>query len=563
MRASPATGVTPTAGGPSRSAEQAGYAPDHLIALVTRLAAGDRFAFDKLSPAAVLRRVQARMRECSVGSLSEYLSVLQRSADEVVTLRTRLVASGTTFFGNPNAWDFIERSVIPCVLARARPSRPLRVWIPHCGTGYEAYTIAMLLFEQATSAERRTDVQLFASDPDDRALQCARAGVVPWFAGRAIGRARLDRFFVVSRDGYRVKQDLRKMVVFVRHDLFCDLPFRHMDLICCRGFLEHLRPPARAEIARLLHQSLDDGGYLTLGTGEHVGKAAGPFQVVSRRWGVFRRSDGSAREAGVDGARPGTVGPARLASVVPGALATTNGDHANVAQMLRLMTMGKLAASLAHELSQPLSALANLLEACATHLRTGRATSEELLDLTNEASSQSHRAGRIVAHITRLLHDGERRVERCELRTIVRTAAELVRPTLLAQGIELHLLLGEVPLWGDLCRVEIEQVMVNLLQNSIDATIEGGGDRREIRVETSEIPPGHATVSIADTGSGIPAEVAARLFEPFFTTKADGFGMGLAICRSIVDAHDGRLWIDRKPAGDATRMCFSLPLSHA
>src|SRR5262249_18138874 len=207
---------------------------------------------------------------------------------------------------------------------------------------------------------------------------------------------------------------------------------------------------------------------------------------------VFRRSDGSAREAGVDRARPRTVGPARLASVVPGSLATTNGDHTNVARMLRLMTMGKLAATLAHELSQPLSALANLLEACATHLRTGRATSEELLDLTNEASSQSHRAGRIVGHITRLLHDGERRVERCELRTLVRTAAELVRPTLLAQGIELQLVLDEVPLWGDLCRVEIEQVMVNLLQNSIDAIIEGGGDRREIRLETSEISTGHA-----------------------------------------------------------------------
>src|SRR5262249_55203771 len=129
-------------------------------------------------------------------------------------------------------------------------------------------------------------------------------------------------------------------------------------------------------------------------------------------------------------------------------------DYRNLARMLRLMSMGKLAATLAHELSQPLSALANVLEACAIHLRTGGATPEELLDLTQQASSQSHRAGRIVAHITRLLHDGERRVERCELRTLIRTVAELLRPALLEQGIELRLVLGDVPLWGNLCRVE-------------------------------------------------------------------------------------------------------------
>src|SRR5262245_4600017 len=560
MRASPSTGLTLTPGGLSQSAEPESHAPDHLTALVTRLAAADWFAFDKISPAAVLRRVQGRMRECSVGSLPEYLSLLQRSADEVISLRTELVASGTTFFRNPEAWEFIERSVIPRLLYRTRPSRPLRVWIPHCGAGVEAYTMAMLLFEQATGPQRRREVQLFASDPDDRALRTARAGVVPWLAGKAIGRTRLDRFFVEARGGFRVEPELRKMVVFVKHDLFCDLPFRHMDLICCRGFLAFLRPPARAEIARLLHQSLDDGGYLILGPGELVG-ADGLFELVSRRWGVFRRRDGGALAAGVAGARSGTVGPARLTSLVPGALATTNGDHANVARMLRLMTMGKLAASLAHELSQPLSALANILEACATHLRNGGATSEELLDLTNDASSQSHRAGRIVAHITRLLHDAERRVERCELRTLVRTAAEIVRPTLVAQDIELLLALGDVALWGDFCRVEIEQVVVNLLQNAIDAIVEGGGNRRQIRVEASTTSAGHATVTVADTGSGIPAEVATRLFEPFFTTKADGLGMGLAICRSMVDAHGGGLWTDRKPDGDGTRMGFSLPLA--
>jgi signal transduction histidine kinase len=240
--------------------------------------------------------------------------------------------------------------------------------------------------------------------------------------------------------------------------------------------------------------------------------------------------------------------------------AKTN-DHGKLARMLRLMSMGKLAASLAHELSQPLSAVANLVEACSIHLRTGGATSEELLDLTRQASSQSQRASRIVAHISRLLHDGERRLERCELRTLVRTATELMRPTLREQGIELQLVLGQVPLWGTLCSVEIEQVVVNLLQNAIDAILEGGGDRRQIRVEASPTVDERATVSVSDTGRGIAGEVAERVFEPFFTTRPEGFGMGMAICRTILHAHGGRLWIDRKSDLGATRVCFSLPLA--
>ena len=528
---------------------------------VTRLAAADWFDFTHLSSATVQRRVEGRMRERSVRSVSEYLSLLQRSADEVATLRTELMANGTAFFRDPDVWSFLERRIIPRLLSRARPSRPLRVWIPHCGAGAEAYTMAMLLAEQMNDAQRATEVQLFASEPDDRAMQTARAGEIPRIAGMAIGPGRLARFFVESRHGYRVTKELRQMVVFARHDLLCDLPFLHMDLVCCRYLLTHLRPPARAEVARILHRSLDDGGHLILGRGEHVGHAVGLFEPVSRRWCVFRRSDGGRHEPGISSSGAGTPGPG-FASAIPNTLATTNGNRANVARMLRLMNMGKLAASLAHELSQPLSALANILEACATHLRTGGATSEELLDLTNEASSQSHRAGRIVAHMSRLLHDGERLVERCELRTLVRTAAELLRPTLVEHGIELQLVLGDVPLWGDLCRIEIEQVLVNLLQNAADAIVDGGGDHRLILVEMSESSNEHVTVGITDTGSGIPAGIATRLFEPFFTTKADGFGMGLAICRSIVDAHDGRLWIDREPDGDATRMCFSLPLSN-
>src|SRR5262249_11280264 len=186
-----------------------------------------------------------------------------------------------------------------------------------------------------------------------------------------------------------------------------------------------------------------------------------------------------------------------------------------------------------------------------------------LLDLSGQATSQSDRANRIIPHVTRLLHDGDRRVERCELRTLAATAAELVRPTLRQHGIELQLALGATPLRAEVCRVEVEQVLMNLLQNAVDAVIGNDLHQRRIRVELSPARGGFATITVADSGSGILDGMAEGIFEPFFTTKTEGFGMGLAICRSIAAAHGGRLWAERNVSPDVTRICFALPLADA
>jgi chemotaxis methyl-accepting protein methylase len=557
----PSIGVGPLAAVPNRPAEPEAHEDDALNAIVRLVTGGPWFDFACVRPAFLRRRVERRMGHHPAGSMSAYLTLLHRDPVEVDALRTDLLASGVWFFRDTRPWEFITQQIIPTLIDHAGRSRPVRVWVPFCGAGAEAYTLAMVILEQASAAGQDVPLQLFASDVDDRSLEQARAGSFPWITS-GVGAARLERFFIHDRHGYRVNKELRGSVVFARHDLFSDFPFSHIDLICCRYVFMHLRPSARVMATRRLAQALDDGGYLVLAPVEHLDDAAGPFEAVSKRYSVYRRMVRSSRTPIIHPV-PSNVGRTGepVPSMTPREPPSPDGladEDGRFAELLRLVTMGNLAASLAHELSQPVAAVANLLAACSVHVRRG-ATKAELLDLLRQASSQSDRAGSLIAHVARLLRSDERRIQRYELRDLITTGVDLLRPTLRRHDIELRLTLGRLPMHGDVCRIEIEQVVVNLLQNAVDAILENPGDRRWVRVEASQAPDGLTTVIVADSGRGIQADAGDRIFEPFFTTKRGGLGMGLAICRSIVAAHGGRLWADR--TADATLMCFTLPFA--
>jgi two-component system, chemotaxis family, CheB/CheR fusion protein len=184
------------AGDSSRPAEPQQRAIDPLDEIVSLVAGKQGFDLARISPRTVQRHVVDRMRQRSVHSTCEYLALLGQSPSEMLSLRTALLASGTVFFRDPRVWDFIARDVIPGLMARATSFRPLRVWVPHCGAGAEAYTLAMLLLEHSSNGEPPVPVQLFASDADESAIAMGRAGRVPRIARTTIGPARLGRFFV-------------------------------------------------------------------------------------------------------------------------------------------------------------------------------------------------------------------------------------------------------------------------------------------------------------------------------------------------------------------------------
>jgi PAS domain S-box-containing protein len=231
-----------------------------------------------------------------------------------------------------------------------------------------------------------------------------------------------------------------------------------------------------------------------------------------------------------------------------------------LAHALRVSTVGELASGLAHELNQPLSTIANDVEACARFVRSGSSDDNKLLALLRDASVEAVRASEIVEHLRQFIEKGEPEFERTDLTDTIHHMPRLLAHEIEREKIALRLDLPPDPLPVRIDRIQIEQVLVNLMQNAIDSTREAGVDCREIEVAARAVD-GMAEVLVRDNGAGLSAESAARLFEPFFTTKSQGMGLGLSISRSIVEAHGGTIRIEPLPDGsEGTNLRFTLPL---
>jgi two-component system sensor kinase FixL len=230
--------------------------------------------------------------------------------------------------------------------------------------------------------------------------------------------------------------------------------------------------------------------------------------------------------------------------------------QAELAHVLRVHTIGEMAASLAHEINQPLGAIANYAQGCRNHLLSGREPSEEFLRVIEQIAAEALRAGEITRRVRELLRKETGAREPAALNEIVRRVLHIVQSGARRVDVTLRFEAAEElpPLCVDV--IQIEQVLINLLLNGIES-IDGTRGVREVVVRTSATAPGEVEVSVCDTGIGLGASFERVLFEPFFTTKPNGLGMGLAISRSIVQAHGGRLWAERLPEGGA---CFRFTL---
>ncbi len=224
----------------------------------------------------------------------------------------------------------------------------------------------------------------------------------------------------------------------------------------------------------------------------------------------------------------------------------------------RLITMGEMASTLAHELNQPLAAIASYNTGCLNRLADGVTDIQELKEIHDRIARQASRAGEIIRRVHDFVRRAEPKREPLDLNVVIRDAVGLldadVRKRRMRIETDLAARLPEIA--AD--PVMVEQVVVNLVRNGMDAMADNPRERRIVRITTFE-EGGHVLVRVADQGGGIPPETARRLFEPFFSTKQEGMGMGLNICRSIAELHRGRLGFEANPEG-GTIFILSLPI---
>ncbi|HVA14995.1 MAG TPA: chemotaxis protein CheB [Stellaceae bacterium] len=246
------------------------------------------------------RRIHRRMDLAQVEKLDDYLTRLAKDRDETAALVKDLLIHVTAFFRDREAWDALDRDVIAPLVDNAARGQAIRVWVPACSTGEEAYTIAMLLTERSAAANKDLTVKIFATDAMEQHLGAARKATFPGSMVESLPEERLARFFEKLDDNwYRVRPALRETVLFAPQNLLKDPPYSRMDLVSCRNLLIYLKPAAQDKVLSLAHFALREGGYLFLGNAETVGQRDHLFTSVSKRWRIYRRI-GPARSTAID-----------------------------------------------------------------------------------------------------------------------------------------------------------------------------------------------------------------------------------------------------------------------
>ncbi len=244
--------------------------------------------FSQYKRATLLRRIQRRMQIYGVSTLETYLETLRQNPTEATALFNDLLIGVTSFFRDRESWVKLAMDVIPRIILKQENAETVRAWTIGCSTGEEAYGLAILLFEAFDKLETRPQVQIFASDLDENSIRRAREGLYPAAIEADVSPERLARFFTRQGDHYRVRREVRDVVLFTHHSVLRDAPFSRLDLITCRNLLIYLERDIQATVFDVFHYSLRSNGYLFLGGAESIEATHELFQTIDRTHRIYR-----------------------------------------------------------------------------------------------------------------------------------------------------------------------------------------------------------------------------------------------------------------------------------
>jgi two-component system, chemotaxis family, CheB/CheR fusion protein len=245
----------------------------------------------------IKRRIARRMILHKLDSVDKYAQLVKAHPNEANQLYQDLLINVTTFFRDAEATDYLRKTIIPKLVNAKAPNESIRVWVPACSTGQEAYSLAIMLFEALGDKAANTGVQIFATDLSEIAVNKARLGIYSKDEVAEISQKQLDRFFVKIDGSYRVIKSLRDVCIFATHNVLKDPPFSRLDIVSCCNLLIYMEPSLQKKMMATFHYSLNNLGYLVLGKSETIGTSASLFTQLDKKVKIYGKKKDLASKA--------------------------------------------------------------------------------------------------------------------------------------------------------------------------------------------------------------------------------------------------------------------------
>jgi two-component system CheB/CheR fusion protein len=261
---------------------------DKLLGIFNLIKANSAFDFTNYKRPTILRRIKRRLLQLNFSNANTYYEFLQNTPSEVALLANDFLISVTSFFRDPEAFKVIDRIVIPAIMQQNQDNETIKIWVAGCATGEEAFSLAILVKEYLNKTGQNKLIKIYATDINKSALAIAKKGIYPESIADTVDKIRLKSFFTKTGSTYKIKHEIRKMIVFAEHDLVRNVPYCNIDLISCRNLLIYMNFELQERAFSMMHFGLRKNGFLFLGPSENAEVLKNDFTEISTKWNVYQ-----------------------------------------------------------------------------------------------------------------------------------------------------------------------------------------------------------------------------------------------------------------------------------